>query len=115
MSSSHFSDEIRDAFIQFGSLTVDWPHKAQSKAYFPPKGMKAHVSTFSIMWYCNTTSSFEAQVDQCPYTPLSCTLSMYAVPPSSRLPVHAFVSIAPHSIWILPLPSLPAIQTFCLD
>ena len=33
------SDEIRDAFIQFGGLTVDWPHKAQSKAYFPPKGM----------------------------------------------------------------------------
>ena len=31
-------DEIRDAFIQFGGLTVDWPHKAQSKAYFPPKG-----------------------------------------------------------------------------
>lgn len=33
-----FIDEIRDHFIQFGSLTVDWPHKAQSKAYFPPKG-----------------------------------------------------------------------------
>ncbi|XP_003383311.1 PREDICTED: cytoplasmic polyadenylation element-binding protein 2-like [Amphimedon queenslandica] len=31
-------DEIRDHFIQFGALTVDWPHKAQSKAYFPPKG-----------------------------------------------------------------------------
>jgi cytoplasmic polyadenylation element-binding protein len=31
-------DEIRDHFIRFGALTVDWPHKAQSKAYFPPKG-----------------------------------------------------------------------------
>ena len=34
------ADEIRDAFIQFGNLTVDWPHKAQSKAYFPPKGIQ---------------------------------------------------------------------------
>ena len=33
-----FSDEIRDHFLPFGILSVDWPHKAQSKAYFPPKG-----------------------------------------------------------------------------
>jgi hypothetical protein len=31
-------DEIKDHFLRFGPLTVDWPHKAQSKAYFPPKG-----------------------------------------------------------------------------
>lgn len=41
-------DEIRDAFIQFGGLTVDWPHKAQSKAYFPPKGVtQAHLQPTS--------------------------------------------------------------------
>lgn len=33
-----FADEIKDHFVRFGPLTVDWPHKAQSKAYFPPKG-----------------------------------------------------------------------------
>ena len=32
------TDEIKEHFIRFGPLTVDWPHKAQSKAYFPPKG-----------------------------------------------------------------------------
>ena len=31
-------DEIKEHFVRFGPLTVDWPHKAQSKAYFPPKG-----------------------------------------------------------------------------
>ena len=39
-------DEIRDHFIQFGALTVDWPHKAQSKAYFPPKGNLSPPSLF---------------------------------------------------------------------
>ena len=38
VAMSYSSDEIKDHFIRFGSLTVDWPHKAQSKAYFPPKG-----------------------------------------------------------------------------
>ena len=32
-------DEIREHFVRYGPLTVDWPHKAQSKAYFPPKGI----------------------------------------------------------------------------
>ena len=36
LSFSLCVDEIRDAFIQFGGLTVDWPHEAQSKV--PPKG-----------------------------------------------------------------------------
>lgn len=31
-------DEIAIAFSRFGSLVVDWPHKAESKSYFPPKG-----------------------------------------------------------------------------
>lgn len=31
-------DEITTSFRRFGPLLVDWPHKAESKSYFPPKG-----------------------------------------------------------------------------
>ncbi|XP_051961388.1 cytoplasmic polyadenylation element-binding protein 2-like isoform X1 [Xyrauchen texanus] len=31
-------DEITSSFRRFGHLIVDWPHKAESKSYFPPKG-----------------------------------------------------------------------------
>lgn len=31
-------EEITTAFRRFGPLVVDWPHKAESKSYFPPKG-----------------------------------------------------------------------------
>lgn len=34
------SDEITASFRRFGHLFVDWPHKAESKSYFPPKGEK---------------------------------------------------------------------------
>uniref|UniRef100_A0A182KBF4 RRM domain-containing protein n=1 Tax=Anopheles christyi TaxID=43041 RepID=A0A182KBF4_9DIPT len=30
--------EITTSFNQYGDLIVDWPHKAESKSYFPPKG-----------------------------------------------------------------------------
>ena len=33
-----FKDEITASFRRFGPLVVDWPHKAESKSYFPPKG-----------------------------------------------------------------------------
>lgn len=33
-----FLDEITASFRRFGQLVVDWPHKAESKSYFPPKG-----------------------------------------------------------------------------
>lgn len=33
-----FPDEITASFRRFGHLFVDWPHKAESKSYFPPKG-----------------------------------------------------------------------------
>lgn len=36
--SSSDSDEITASFRRFGPLVVDWPHKAESKSYFPPKG-----------------------------------------------------------------------------
>lgn len=31
-------EEIQASFRHFGPLIVDWPHKAESKSYFPPKG-----------------------------------------------------------------------------
>lgn len=31
-------DEITASFRRYGPLVVDWPHKAESKSYFPPKG-----------------------------------------------------------------------------
>ncbi|XP_076372272.1 cytoplasmic polyadenylation element-binding protein 3-like isoform X2 [Tachypleus tridentatus] len=31
-------EEITATFHRFGPLVVDWPHKAESKSYFPPKG-----------------------------------------------------------------------------
>ena len=39
ITSLRSTDEIKEHFVRFGPLTVDWPHKAQSKAYFPPKGI----------------------------------------------------------------------------
>ena len=33
-----YPEEITASFRRFGSLVVDWPHKAESKSYFPPKG-----------------------------------------------------------------------------
>lgn len=35
-----FTDEITNSFRRYGHLVVDWPHKAESKSYFPPKGNK---------------------------------------------------------------------------
>ncbi|XP_037069373.1 cytoplasmic polyadenylation element-binding protein 2-like isoform X2 [Pollicipes pollicipes] len=32
------AEEITTSFRRFGPLVVDWPHKAESKSYFPPKG-----------------------------------------------------------------------------
>ncbi|KAF6037573.1 cpb-2 [Bugula neritina] len=31
-------EEITASFRRFGPVVVDWPHKAESKSYFPPKG-----------------------------------------------------------------------------
>lgn len=39
-------DEITASFRRFGPLIVDWPHKAESKSYFPPKG---NFSRFKYM------------------------------------------------------------------
>ncbi|KAK9399038.1 RRM domain-containing protein [Crotalus adamanteus] len=34
-------DEITASFRRFGPLVVDWPHKAESKSYFPPKELSS--------------------------------------------------------------------------
>jgi len=42
-------DEIMLAFRRFGPLVVDWPHKAESKSYFPPKGKcEYYVAIFMV-------------------------------------------------------------------
>lgn len=44
-------DEITASFRRFGPLVVDWPHKAESKSYFPPKGyafLLFQVGAFSL-------------------------------------------------------------------
>ena len=40
-----FVEEITAAFRRFGPLVVDWPHKAESKSYFPPKGNDMDMTT----------------------------------------------------------------------
>ena len=40
-----FLDEITQTFRRFGPLVVDWPHKAESKSYFPPKGTSHNFSS----------------------------------------------------------------------
>ena len=45
-----FAEEIKCYFEKFGPLTVDWPHKAQTKAYFPPKG---EVFKMCQLWVAN--------------------------------------------------------------
>lgn len=41
-------EEITTAFRRFGALIVDWPHKTESKAYFPPKGL---LFTHKLLFY----------------------------------------------------------------
>jgi len=49
-------DEITVAFRRFGPLVVDWPHKAESKSYFPPKGM---LVTLLIVGFMNFVSQLK--------------------------------------------------------
>lgn len=45
-------DEITASFRRFGPLIVDWPHKAESKSYFPPKGKYLQTKKMSILeWF----------------------------------------------------------------
>ncbi|XP_067084916.1 cytoplasmic polyadenylation element-binding protein 4b isoform X1 [Osmerus mordax] len=50
-------DEITASFRRFGHLFVDWPHKAESKSYFPPKG-------YAFLLF-QEESSVQALIDAC--------------------------------------------------
>uniref|UniRef100_H3CEF6 Cytoplasmic polyadenylation element binding protein 4a n=1 Tax=Tetraodon nigroviridis TaxID=99883 RepID=H3CEF6_TETNG len=50
-------DEITASFRRFGHLIVDWPHKAESKSYFPPKG-------YAFLLF-QDESSVQALIDAC--------------------------------------------------
>ncbi|XP_048884328.1 cytoplasmic polyadenylation element-binding protein 4 isoform X2 [Brienomyrus brachyistius] len=50
-------DEITASFRRFGHLLVDWPHKAESKSYFPPKG-------YAFLLF-QDESSVQALIDAC--------------------------------------------------
>ncbi|XP_067132001.1 cytoplasmic polyadenylation element-binding protein 2-like isoform X2 [Centruroides vittatus] len=50
-------DEITSSFRRFGPLVVDWPHKAESKSYFPPKG-------YAFLLF-QDESSVQALIDAC--------------------------------------------------
>lgn len=43
------SDEITSSFRRYGPLIVDWPHKAESKSYFPPKGYAFLLFQVSVL------------------------------------------------------------------
>lgn len=50
-------EEIKASFRKYGSLVVDWPHKAESKSYFPPKG-------YAFLLF-HEESSVQALIDNC--------------------------------------------------
>ena len=50
-------EEIKTSFRRFGSLLVDWPHKTESKSYFPPKG-------YAFLLF-QEESSVQALIDSC--------------------------------------------------
>ncbi|XP_053292347.1 cytoplasmic polyadenylation element-binding protein 3 isoform X6 [Pleuronectes platessa] len=50
-------DEITNSFRRYGHLVVDWPHKAESKSYFPPKG-------YAFLLFQEETS-VQALIDAC--------------------------------------------------
>ncbi|XP_076419010.1 cytoplasmic polyadenylation element-binding protein 3 isoform X5 [Peromyscus maniculatus bairdii] len=51
------NNEITASFRRFGPLVVDWPHKAESKSYFPPKG-------YAFLLF-QEESSVQALIDAC--------------------------------------------------
>ncbi|KAJ8014540.1 hypothetical protein DPEC_G00041280 [Dallia pectoralis] len=51
------NNEITNSFRRYGHLVVDWPHKAESKSYFPPKG-------YAFLLFQEETS-VQALIDAC--------------------------------------------------
>ena len=55
------TDEITASFRRFGHLFVDWPHKAESKSYFPPKGETCSSFYFYFICCINTNNDHLTQ------------------------------------------------------
>ena len=51
------TEEIIAHFQRFGPLIVDWPHKQESKSYFPPKGYAFLIFTYE--------RSVQELIDEC--------------------------------------------------
>ncbi|XP_016085603.1 cytoplasmic polyadenylation element-binding protein 3-like [Sinocyclocheilus grahami] len=63
-------DEITNSFRRYGHLVVDWPHKAESKSYFPPKGNDIDIISPAALQYscrCLTAQVFRSQVQIRPW------------------------------------------------
>ena len=70
-------DEITASFRRFGPLVVDWPHKAESKSYFPPKGyafllfqvwthyLRVVTQPFIPILFFQDESSVQSLIDAC--------------------------------------------------
>ena len=43
------AEDIKNIFVCFGSLIVDWPHKLQTKACVPPKGELPDVVRYELI------------------------------------------------------------------
>nr|XP_021551362.1 cytoplasmic polyadenylation element-binding protein 4 [Neomonachus schauinslandi] len=57
INGKFYGYEITASFRRFGPLIVDWPHKAESKSYFPPKG-------YAFLLF-QDESSVQALIDAC--------------------------------------------------
>ena len=56
------TEEINASFRRFGSLVVDWPHKAESKSYFPPKGYAFLLFQVSFTSHAPATPSLDPPI-----------------------------------------------------
>lgn len=71
-----FTDEITASFRRFGHLFVDWPHKAESKSYFPPKG---EPNRLDIVSASTVTLQHHLPVQQCALVPTLSRICILAV------------------------------------
>jgi cytoplasmic polyadenylation element-binding protein len=64
-------EEIKASFRRFGALVVDWPHKAESKSYFPPKGYAFLLfqEESSVQWLIDSCFQEEDKLYLCVSSP----------------------------------------------
>ncbi|KAJ6668904.1 hypothetical protein lerEdw1_007713 [Lerista edwardsae] len=66
-------DEITASFRRFGPLVVDWPHKAESKSYFPPKVNQLALQYIGILVWRNSASQPNAEYHSSAVAVLFCS------------------------------------------